>query len=323
MRRTSLHMVHELAHQDARIIFIGSDLGPGTMEDFKAEHPDRYFMEGVAEMNLIGMAAGMALEGFVPYVNTIATFLTRRCYEQVAIDICLHNLPVRMLGNGGGLVYAPLGPTHLATDDIAIMRVLPNMCVVAPSDAEEMRAFMLQTPDYPGPIYIRLGKGNDPVIHEPGNEFVIGKGIIKAETSSAVSDALLVSTGVMTRRCLEAAIILEERGVTATVLHLPTIKPLDEELLLILAQKAKLVVTVEEHTVIGGLGSAVLDCLAFELRREMPQVLRLGLPDKFAEVYGSQDQQLSQFGLDSNGIVREVEGFREAEVAPAFARSIR
>ena len=98
-------------------------------------------------MNLIGMAAGMALEGFVPYVNTIATFLTRRCYEQVAIDICLHNLPVRMLGNGGGLVYAPLGPTHLATDDIAIMRVLPNMCVVAPSDAEEMRAFMLQTPE--------------------------------------------------------------------------------------------------------------------------------------------------------------------------------
>ena len=122
---------------------------------------------------------------------------------------------------------------------------------------------------------------------------------------------------------MEAAIILEERGVTATVLHLPTIKPLDEELLLILAQKAKLVVTVEEHTVIGGLGSAVLDCLAFELRREMPQVLRLGLPDKFAEVYGSQDQQLRQLGLDSDGIVREVEGFREAEVAPAVARSIR
>ena len=132
MRKTSLNCVYELAQQDERVLFVGSDLGSGVLDEMKQEFPERYFMEGISEQYIIGMAAGMAMEGFIPYVNTIATFLTRRCYEQVFIDICLHKLPVRLIGNGGGVVYAPLGPTHLATDDIAIMRSIPNMTVVAP-----------------------------------------------------------------------------------------------------------------------------------------------------------------------------------------------
>ena len=130
--------------------------------------PDRWYMEGVTEANVIGMAAGMAMEGFVPYVNTIATFITRRCYEQVAVDLCLHDLPVRLIGNGGGFVYAPLGPTHQAIEDIAIMRALPNMTVVVPADAEEMRRFMEVTLDWPHPIYIRLAKGGDAVDQPAG-----------------------------------------------------------------------------------------------------------------------------------------------------------
>jgi transketolase len=139
MRNTCLNMVHELAKRDPRVVFVGSDLSPGLLKNMKAEMPERWFMEGVAEQNVIGMSAGLAMEGFVPYVNTIATFITRRCYEQVAVDLCLHKLPVRLIGNGGGMVYAPLGPTHLAIEDIAIMRALPNMTVVCPTDAEEMK----------------------------------------------------------------------------------------------------------------------------------------------------------------------------------------
>ena len=139
MRPACVNMVFELAKRDPRVAYIGSDLSPDLTERMKAEMPGRAFMEGVSEAHVIGMAAGMAMEGYIPYVHTIATFITRRCYEQVAVDLCLHNLPVRLIGNGGGLVYAPLGPTHLAIEDIAIMRALPNMTVVSVCDADEMK----------------------------------------------------------------------------------------------------------------------------------------------------------------------------------------
>src|SRR6266481_3715925 len=185
MRNTCLNMVFELGKRDRRTIFIGSDLSPGLLAEMKREMPDRYYMEGVTEANIIGMAAGLAMEGYMPYVHTIATFITRRCYEQVAVDLCLHNLPVRLIGNGGGLVYAPLGPTHLAIEDIAIMRALPNMTVVSVCDAEEMKRFMDQTLDWPGPIYIRLAKGYDPIVSQPELGFEIGKGIVMREAAGS------------------------------------------------------------------------------------------------------------------------------------------
>src|SRR5437868_6287317 len=167
MRAACINMVHELARRDERVVFIGSDLSPGLLEGMRQEMPDRWFMEGVTEANVIGMAAGLAMEGYMPFVNTIATFITRRCYEQVAVDLCLHRLPVRLIGNGGGLVYAPLGPTHLAIEDIAIMRALPNMTVVSVWDADQMNRLMEQTIEWPGPIYIRLAKGFDPIVSDP------------------------------------------------------------------------------------------------------------------------------------------------------------
>src|SRR5690242_13209935 len=181
MRNTCLNMVYELAKRDPRVVFIGSDLSPGLLAGMKQDYPNRWFMEGVTEANVIGIAAGMAKEGYVPYVNTIATFITRRCYEQVAVDLCLHDLPVRLIGNGGGLVYAPLGPTHLAIEDMTIMRALPNMAVVAVCDADEMTRFMDQTLDWPGPIYIRLAKGYDPVVSRAELAFAIGKAIVMRE----------------------------------------------------------------------------------------------------------------------------------------------
>lgn len=296
MRQTSLNCVYELAQKDERIVFIGSDLGAGTLNEFKENIPDRFFMEGIAEQHTIGMAAGMAKEGFIPYVNTISTFLTRRCFEQVAIDACLHNLPIRLIANGGGLVYAPLGPTHLAIEDMAIMRSLPNMTVISVADAEEMKRMMPQTVDIPGPVYIRLGKGYDPVVSDEKNGFEIGKAILMREPG----DVLIVATGIMLQRALATADLLLAQGTQCGVLHMHTVKPIDEAALLSLVPKVKLLITMEEHVLMGGLGSAVLETLVDKLSSPLPKIKRFGLPDKFAEEYGSQNGLLDSYGLSSS-----------------------
>src|SRR5271167_4543332 len=219
MRKTCLDRVYKLAKEDPRVVFIGSDLSPGLLDEMKREMPERWFMEGIAEQNVVGMAAGMAMEGLIPYANTIATFFARRSYEHVALDCCLHNVPVRLISNGGGLVYAPLGPTHLAIEDIAIMRALPNMTVVACCDADEMKRFMDKTLDWPGPIYIRLAKGYDPIVSRPELGFEIGKAIVMRHAAGPRNRVLLVSTGVATTRALAAADALAEDAVECTVMH--------------------------------------------------------------------------------------------------------
>lgn len=301
MRNTCLEMIHELAKLDDRVMFIGSDLSPGLLQQMRDEMPDRWYMEGVSEANIIGMAAGLAMDGYMPYVNTIATFITRRCFEQVVIDLCLHDLPVRLIGNGGGLVYAPLGPTHLAIEDLAIMRTLPNMTVVAACDAPEMTRLMQATLSWPHPIYIRLAKGGDPIVSKPEAGFAIGKAI--PLYGSGRERVCLVSTGVMSTRCLAAAGTLVELGIPASVLHVHTVKPLDVESLLDFCSQADAVVTVEEGLRSGGFGSAVLEALADELGPDVPPLTRLGLPDSFPEKYGSQEELLEWYGLTPERIV--------------------
>jgi transketolase len=302
MRQACLKMVYELAQQDENIFFIGSDLGVGVLKEFKEEMPDRFFMEGVSEANVVGMAAGLALEGKIPYVNTIATFLTRRCFEQVVLDLCLHNVNVRLIGNGGGLVYAPLGPTHLAIDDIAILRAVPNMTIVAPADADEMRRLMPQTVAYPGPIYIRLGKGYDTVVSREDLPFEIGKAITMQEGG----DALLITTGVCLQVTLEAAEQLSKVGVEATVLHMHTVKPLDNVAVLRYAADVSTIVTIEEHNVIGGLGSAVAELIAETDFDTVKRFRRIGIPDTFAEEYGSQNSLMASYGIVAENVVETV-----------------
>lgn len=295
MRNTCLNMIHELAHQDDRVVFIGSDLSPGLLDGLKQEKPDHHYMEGVAEAHVIGMAAGLAMDGYLPYVNTIATFITRRCFEQVAVDICLHGLPVRLIGNGGGVVYAPLGPTHLAIEDIALFRALPRMTIVAVSDAEEMKRLMRASLDWPHPLYIRLGKGGDPVISHPEDDFQIGKALLRHE-SGLPAPVLLISTGIMTTRALQTARLLENQGIGCHVLHMHTIKPLDVETLQQIARGCRLLVTAEEHVLTGGLGSAVAEWLIDAGTIQKP-LLRLALPDRFPEDYGRQENLLDDAGL--------------------------
>lgn len=302
MRQTAINMVYELAKRDPRVLFLGSDLGPGILEAMRLEFPDRWYMEGVSEANFIGMSAGLAMEGFIPYLNTIAPFFTRRAFEQIAVDLCLHNLPVRMLSSGGGVVYAPLGPTHLAIEDMAAMRALPNMTVVACSDAEEMKRLMDQTLDWPGPMYIRLAKGGDPVVSDPKKPFKIGKGILVREPGTV----LFVTTGVMLGQAIQAADLLAGTGVACGILHMHTVKPLDTEALTACAADVRLVVSVEEHIRSGGLGTAVLEALSDAYGAGMPAVLRLGIPDEFPHEYGSQDTMFDTYGLKGPQIAKSV-----------------
>ena len=302
MRNTCLECVYQLAKIDDRVIFVGSDLGPGLLDEMKAEFPDRWYMEGISEQNIIGVAAGLAMEGYIPYVNTIATFITRRCFEQVALDACLHNLPIRLIGNGGGLVYAPLGPTHLAIEDVAIMRSLPNMTVVVPADADEMKRFMPKTLNHSGPIYIRLAKGGDPIVSRDEDNFEIGQSIVLRETE----DVLIVANGIMVELGLQAAQALSDKGIKCGVMNFHTVKPLDAEAIFRELKNARLLLTIEEHTLIGGLGSAVLEAFA-DKGIQSPQFVRMGIPDKFSEDYGSQQSLLKSYGLTTDMIVSVIQ----------------
>lgn len=299
MRKTALDTVKAMASRDERICFIGSDLGYGVMDDFPA--PERLFREGISEQHVIGMAAGLALEGKIVYVNTIASFLIRRCYEQVYLDLCLNRANVCLIGSGGGLVYAPLGPTHLLPDDFALLRPLPHMTILAPCDAEEMRLLLLQTPDMDEPVYVRSAKGGDRVITQTGDERRIGKAaeLLKGD------DVLFITTGIAAQRALEAAELLQGKGVSAGVLHCHTVAPLDKEAICTLASRYRLVATVEEHVLTGGLGSAVAEifsdnALGIRLRR-------FALPDSFFVEHGSQDAILSAYGLDAQSLCSAIE----------------
>ena len=304
MRKASLDLVYKLAKEDPRVVFIGSDLGPGVLDAMKKEMPDRFFMEGVSEQHVIGMAAGLCMEGFLPYVNTIATFLTRRCYEQIALDLCLQDLPVRLIANGGGVVYAPLGPTHLATEDIAILRALPNMTIVAPCDADEMKRLIPKTLEWPHPIYIRLGKGGEKVISKAELGFEIGKAVPLSEPG----DALIISTGVMTQLALDVVDLLAIEGIECGVLHMHTIKPLDEESIASRIQKVKVVLALEEHSRSGGLGSAILEFCNDNMPDQAAKVIRMGIPDRFADQYGSQDSLLKHWGITRENVAAEIHG---------------
>jgi len=302
MRKKSLDCVYELARVDERVIFIGSDLGVGTLDQFKKEFPDRFFMEGVSEANIIGMAAGLALEGKIVYVNTIATFITRRCFEQDVLDLGLHNANVRLIGSGGGVVYAPLGPTHLAIDDLAIMRTIPNMTIVAPCDADEMGRLIPLTLEHQGPIYIRLAKGGDPIVSSDRLPFEIGRALPMVRGT----DVLLVSTGVTTQVALAAASTLTASGISTGVLHMPTIKPLDVNGFMASAAPVDAIVVIEEHTIFGGLGSAIAEIVAEAGFEPAKRFKRIGIPDVFPHGYGSQAAMMDRYGITAD---------RAAEVA--------
>ena len=301
MRKECLDSVFRLAKKNEKIIFIGSDLGAGVLNEFKKKIPERFFMEGISEQHIIGMAAGMAKEGFIPYVNTIATFITRRCFEQIAIDLCLHNLPVRLIGNGGGVVYAPLGPTHQAIEDIAIMRSLPNMSVFAVSDKVEMKKLMDASVNWPYPMYIRLGRGGDEIISKK-QKFQIGKNI----TYFKPKKITIVSTGVTTQECIKVVKSLKKRGIECGLIHVHTIKPFDKKKFVKDISQSKYVFTVEEHLSNGGLGGIVSEVVSENEFNINKQIIRIGIEDKFVNRYGSQQELFSYLKINAKNIEKTI-----------------
>ena len=293
MREESLLAIYNLAKRDHRVVFIGSDLGPATLTQFQREFPDRFYMEGICEQAIIGMAAGLALAGYIPFVNTIGTFLTRRAFEQIAIDLCLQNLPVRLLGFGGGVVYAPLGPTHLAIEDMGILNTLPNMTICAPCDVPDVQRIIDSTQNLIGPMYIRLGRGDEPTVSADVNNFVIGEGLYLKRGD----DVSLISCGSITHRVLDAATILESEGLSPSVVHFPCVKPIAIPFIEKLVQQTKNIVIVEEHVPIGGLGSAILELLCKTKLLSSCNIRHISLPDRFPEGYGTQEYLLDKYDL--------------------------
>jgi transketolase len=282
MRTTFIETLVELARRDERIHLLTADLGYSVLEKFRDAFPGRYTNVGVAEQNLIGVAAGLALCGKVVFVYSIANFPTLRCFEQIRNDVCYHRANVKVVAVGGGLAYGAQGYTHHGVEDLAVLRALPGLTVTAPGDPVETRLVTEALAAHPGPAYLRLGKANEPRVHERVPPFRLGRAI----PLRPGEDVTLVSTGAMLHECARAADVLAGRGVSAAVLSVPTVKPLDAEAVLAAASRTGALVTAEEHSVTGGLGSAVADVLAESGAACLFR--KFGLPDEVHHEVGSQ-----------------------------------
>ena len=291
------------AEEDERIVLLAGDVGFGVLNEYRERFPSQFYNVGVAEQNLAGVAAGLALSGHIVFTYTIANFPTIRCLEQIRNDICYHRADVKIVAVGGGMAYGALGPSHFATEDLAIMRAIPNMTVVAPADADEMRRLMRLTVEHKGPIYIRLAKGFDPIVTTDDVPFEIGKAIPMRQGS----DALLVTTGITLKLALDAAALLAEKDIQVAVLHMPTIKPLDTDAIVKYAGCVPAILTLEEHTVIGGLGSAVAEVIAEANFSAPKRFKRIGIPDCFPDQYGSQASLMARYGLTAQAVECTVE----------------
>lgn len=297
MRNAFAAELTALAAEDDRIVLLAGDIGNRLFDAYKARCPQRFLNCGVAEANMISVAAGMALCGLRPVAYTITPFITTRCLEQIRVDVCYHNVPVVLVGIGSGLSYASLGATHHSCEDIAMLRVLPNMTVICPADAVEVRQALRAALSHPGPVYLRLGKKGEPVVHPHVPEFTIGKGIVVRPGS----DVCLLSTGTMVSLAIQAAEELEKAGISAQVVSLHTLKPLDDELLTEMVSKFTVVTTVEEHSVLGGLGGAIAEWLA-DRSPQKARLCRIGTPDAFLHETGGQEHARAYVGLTSRHI---------------------
>jgi transketolase len=301
LRGTFFKTLMELAECDDRIFLLVADIGFGVVEPFAQKFPERFLNVGVAEQNLTGIAAGIAVTGKIVFTYSIANFPILRCFEQIRNDVCYHKANVKIVSVGGGYSYGPLGMTHHATEDIAVLRALPEMAVVAPGDPAEVRAATRAIVEHQGPCYLRLGRAGEPLLHDSTVRFQLGKAI-RVRDGDAIT---IISTGALLQNAIRVADTLATRGIQARVLSMHTVKPLDEEAILAAARETRALVTLEEHSIIGGLGGAVAECLA-ESGHSVP-FKRIGLPSAFSAHVGSQEYLRSQSNLSPEGILAALE----------------
>jgi len=301
MRQTALNTVFELAKRDPRILFIGSDLGTNTLEAMRNELPNQFMMEGISEQHIIGFAAGLAKEGFIPFVNTIANFFSRRALEQITLDVALHNLPVKILASGGGMVYAPLGPTHTATDDLAHLLAIPNINIFSPCDARQMRKVIEAEVSSSAPAYIRFGKGGEQIVSEQ----------FRTENKDSISlfgeinaGNVIITTGVTLQPALAAVTdILSDDEVLLA--HFTKLNLEYSELIDNLMTNRRVVLVVEEHQEYGGLLTQLLHyCHKHSLSSSAIRSISLGRG--FIRHYGTQLDHFQNFGITPESIADEL-----------------
>lgn len=291
----------ELSKND-KVVVLDADLSTATRTAiFKKVCPERFFDMGISEQDMMGTAAGLAVGGKIPFATTFAMFATGRAFEQIRNSIAYPRLNVKIAATHAGITVGPDGGTHQAIEDISLMRSIPNMVVLSPADDVEAKAAIYAAAEYYGPVYIRLGRLPTPTIHDENYKFELGKGEILRKGT----DVAIIATGLMVAKALDAADKLKKEGINATVVNVHTIKPLDKELIVKVAKETGKVVTVEEHSVIGGLGSAVCEVLSQELPTKTKII---GVKDTFGQS-GTPDELLEYYGLTVENIVKTAKSF--------------
>jgi transketolase len=301
MRNAFADEITKLGAGDTRVVLLSGDIGNKLFDKFKHQAGTRFFNCGVAEANMMSIAAGMALSGLRPVIYTITPFTTTRCFEQIRVDVCYHNAPVIIVGTGAGLSYAELGPTHHSLEDLALLRSLPGMIVLAPCDEVELRLGLRAALGQHHPVYMRIGKKGEPMIHDRQPDFQLGKAITIREGQHVC----LISTGNMMPVVLDAGNILDKKGVSARVESFHTVKPLDTDRLKEVFARYPLVAVVEEHGRLGGLGGTIAEWLASQ-DDPRGRMLSFGTDDIFMHEVGSQEYARRKFGLTAENIAEKV-----------------
>ena len=303
MRDTFVKTLVELAKNDKNIELVTGDLGFGVLKPFWEQCPDQFTNAGIAEQNMTSMAAGMALEGKTVFTYSIGNFPTLRCLEQIRNDCAYHKANVKVVCIGGGFVYGSLGMSHQATEDLAILRALPDVVVMAPADLVEAEECTKALAKYKGTAYLRLGRGGEKRIHEKLDNFEIGKAI-KVHDGEKIA---IFSTGAIFEEVTAAYDELKTLGHNPAVYTFPTVKPIDKETIENISREFDLVVTVEEHNIVGGFGSAVAEVMA-EMNSKRARLLRIGLNDEYSIRVGNQKYLRTQYEMDSKSIVKKIKG---------------
>ena len=300
MRKAFINTLLDLAIKNNKIFLLTGDLGFSVLEEFQERFPDRFFNIGVGECNMASIASGLALTGKIIYIYSIVPFVTMRCFERVRNDICMQNLNVKIIGIGGGLDYGSEGPTHHSIIDIAIMRAIPNMTVVCPGDSVEAAFSIKESVKYKRPMYIRLAKGHVPQVFDKDVYFKIGEGI----TIKEGSDITIIATGNMLYSAKKVTDKLVEKGISVHLISMHTVKPIDRGLILKSIIGKKAVFTIEEHSIIGGLGSSVAEVLSESSNNALFR--RIGLQDAFVKDIGDREYLLEKNSLSVNNILNNI-----------------
>ena len=304
MRDTFVKTLIEQAKENSDIELLTGDLGFGVLKPYYEQLPNQYTDVGIAEQNMAGMAAGMALNGKIVFIYSIGNFPTLRCFEQIRNDCAYPHANVKIICVGGGFAYGSLGMSHQATEDIAVLRALPNIAVVCPGDLMEAAEATKAIVRYPGTVYLRLGRGGEKRIHESIANFEIGKALKIHHPVNTEKTVALFSTGAILDETSEACEILEQAGVGVEQYSFHTVKPLDKEVILKCAERHQLIITVEEHNIVGGFGGAVAEVMA-DKGMGTP-LLRVGLNDEYCSKVGDQKYLREQFGLDGVAIANRI-----------------